>query len=461
MKKAMCGLSLVLPLLLAVACDHHRNAPLPPATNLKVYSIAVAERALALAPRSRALGLFHLGKAHERFGEEDRALELYGQAIELNGHMFEPYQALGFILAQRKDRMPEAIEAYQQALRCAPTMPGTLSRLGLVFQHMNRLDDALLSLTEEIRGGTANEDTYFYKGQTLALQGLHAEAVKSFEEAVKLAPDRREAHYALSQSLRALGQDAPAAEAEKKFKELKAREDAATASRPAVSSNQEEQAAHAAKTWLDAAALLAAESALIRDQRTLLRELQGEYFAAVREAKRIAPTDPEPRRVLIEGLEGFGDLNAAAQECSEALTVLPGEVGFAPRALELAMKLVEALGKDAPGSKQEPVLFALKLVEQAIAASPDYADAHREAARIIFFRLSDRQDMMAKAVQYALTAVKLAPTAMNYDVLALAYFRVQRQDLALKALEEGVQRNPGDASLKERLEKFRQQFQGN
>ena len=450
----------VLGLALFASCDGRRDVPLPDESDLYAYSLAVAERAAARAPRSKALGVFHVGKVHERFGMEDKALEHYKEALELDANLFEAYQSTGFVLSQRKDRMAEAVEAYQQAIRCSPGTPGSLSRLGLVLMHMNRLDEALHAVDEEIRGNTADENTHYYKGQTLVLLGRQEEAAASFAEAVKIAPEMREAHYALSQSLRALGRTGPAEEAEKKFKELKAKEDAALAANSAVTNNREEHLSHASKAWMDAAALFTSESALVRGDRALMAELQREYFAALREAKRLAPKDLEPRRVLIENLQRFGDWAGAARECSEALTIAPREPGFAPPAVQLAMKTVDSVPKDAPPA-HEALLFALKLLEQAIGAKPDSSEAHREAARVLLFRMQADPASVPKALFHAQSAVKILPTAGNYDVLALAYFRARQPDMALRTLEEGVSKNPNDPTLKDRLEKFRQQMQDN
>jgi tetratricopeptide (TPR) repeat protein len=211
---------------------------------------------------------------------------------------------------------------------------------------------------------------------------------------------------------------------------------------------------------MDAAALLAAEASLLAGDKSRLPELQRQYFAALKEAKRLNPKNLESRRILIDNLKRFGDWTGAARECGETLSQFPQEAGFAPTALELGLKLVELAGKNA-GASQDGVLQGYRLVEQALTAKPDYADAHREAARIILFRLGERRELLPKALEHAQAAVRWSPQPANYDILAGVYFRAGQPDLAQKSLEEGLVRHPGDATLKDRLDRFRQSRQGN
>ncbi|MEM7232997.1 MAG: hypothetical protein AAF517_12510, partial [Planctomycetota bacterium] len=60
------------------------DAPLPPETDLYVYSLAVAQRARARVGQENGLAAYHEGKVHERFGAEDKALKLYEESAKLD-----------------------------------------------------------------------------------------------------------------------------------------------------------------------------------------------------------------------------------------------------------------------------------------------------------------------------------------------------------------------------------------
>ncbi|HVR75373.1 MAG TPA: hypothetical protein VMT52_13640, partial [Planctomycetota bacterium] len=71
--------SLLAALLLGACagCGPSLEDPLPPESDLHAYSVAVVERARRLAVIPGAKPAFYLGRVHERFGSEDRALALY------------------------------------------------------------------------------------------------------------------------------------------------------------------------------------------------------------------------------------------------------------------------------------------------------------------------------------------------------------------------------------------------
>jgi tetratricopeptide (TPR) repeat protein len=455
------GIGAILVLLaLGAGCDSGELGGLPPESDLFAYSLAVASRAQRLAPSVPALGVFNLGKVNERFGHEDRALELYADASQADPNFAEPFRSTGYILSQMKDRMSEAIESYQHALRCDPTIAGVLSRIALVFTHMGRLDDALLAINEEIRGGTANEDTYYNKGLVLALKNQHEEAVTAFREALRLAPGMRSSYYALGQSLRALGKNAEAEEADGKFRELKRAEDArqSVEDARAGSSNRQDLMRHAARTWLDAADLLAAESAAARNDRARLSALQTNYVTALNEACRLDPKNLEAWRLRIDYQMKAGNLQAATEACEAAAKAAPGESALAAMIFPVAGRYLEA--QNGIPASADAVNAALRILELTLVARPDHPDAHREIAKVYLFRLRGRADVLPRALEHARAAVRAEGSAPNYDTLAYAFLQSGRPDLARGALEEGLQKNRDDPTLKDRLQKFVERYGG-
>ena len=339
-------LSLTLLLGVGLSCGRSPDAPLPPEKDLYAYSLAVVEKAGLKVPGERAKALYFTGRVHQRFGMDDKALELYHQALEVSPHLGDAYRQMGFIFSQRKDQMDEAVKAYNQVLRCEPESPGVYTRLGLIFTHQNQLEKAIQALKEEIRLGTANQETYYNLGYALSLEGKHPEAIDNYREALRRLPSLRTAHYGLAQSLRAMGNTKEADEARKKFLALKTKEEEEEAA-SSSKDNRKAQLHFAAEAWSDAAEIYLdeANSAEKKDRRS---EFLKEFVHSLDEAIRLDPDFIQPRKSLVDFYKSLDDFDAAAKVCKSALKALPGSSFLASEAYQLAMKYLElAQGNEA------------------------------------------------------------------------------------------------------------------
>jgi tetratricopeptide (TPR) repeat protein len=434
----------------ALGCGPRPEAPLPPETDLHAYSLAVAERTFRKCPTEKGKALFHVGRVEERFGLEDKALELYRQALDLAPDLADAHVRTGFILSLRKDRMQEAIQAYQQALRLNPGMEGVHTRLGLVYMHLNRLDDALRALEEEVRAATSDDETFYNLGQVLALQGKHAEAAEKYRQAIEKNPRHRSAHYSLAQSLRVLGKKDEEQAAMEKFQELKKKEDAYDAARPKIKDDLPKNRQFTSQTWMDTAEILIAEGNKATDPE-VRSSFHKESIVAIEEAVRFDPESVEPRTVIIQYYKGLRDFDRAVRTTEESLRAIPGQPELARVALQLASECATEAADGGPGRFD----YAYRLLRTVAETVPGSADAHRELAWLILKRLRREQpELLVQAIEHAEQAVARNPHPRNYDVLAYAYFESGKPGKARKALEEGLARNPGDEDLRKRLEKM-------
>ncbi|HVR76311.1 MAG TPA: tetratricopeptide repeat protein [Planctomycetota bacterium] len=451
--------SLLAALLLGACagCGPSLEDPLPPESDLHAYSVAVVERARRLAVIPGAKAAFYLGRVHERFGSEDRALALYREAIKKDLASGEAFRRIGFILSQRKDQMAAAIEAYEGSLRAEPSHAGVRTRIGLILTHMNRLEEAVRAFRDEARAGTADEETHYNLGQALALLGRHQEAIESYREALKLEPDLRTAHYSLAQSLRAAGDAAGAEEAQKRFIALKAKEDAQAASRPTADDKRTEFLRYASEAWMDAADIFSDEATGAKDAERR-RIMEAEFLHALREALRIDPTHLEPRTVLVRYYVNKGDMESGVQVLETALREVPRASALAPLAYELTGKLIDKLPVERVTAAQVELPFRLLL--KVTELSPTSADAHRDLAQLILHRMGERKDLQPLALEHALQAVRSDGSSVHYDILAFAHYRNGQLGAALGALEEGLRLHPGAEHLRERLRVFRERVEG-
>jgi tetratricopeptide (TPR) repeat protein len=437
--------------ILLAGCGPRADAPLPPETDLYAYSLAVAERARAIVPSAGAKGLFHVGRVHERFGLEDRALEIYKEAMEEEPDLEGPHLRTGFILSQRKDRMADAAKAYQQVLLKNPKVTGVYTRLGLIFSHQGRLEDAVRMFEEEIRMGTAAEDTYYNLGQAFSLQGKHAEAVEAYQEASRRAPAMRSVYYSMAQSLRALGKPEEEKAALETFRKLKQEEDREAAATDAATAEREARLQHAAETWMDAAEIFSDAGSRGEDPAEKDRAV-AEFRRAMEEAMRLSPSFAEPRQVMVDYWRSRNDIAKAAQACVDGLEAVRGDPALARAAYEVAGKCMEsARGAASPAGWID---LAERLLAATVSSVPSFPDAHRELARILMFHRKARPDLLPRALAEARQAVELDPSPENYDILAAAYHKNGQPEVAFRTLAEGIKRHPQDPTLKDRMQRL-------
>ncbi len=449
-----------LAAFLLFGCGPSPDDPLPSTDDLYVYSLAVAEKARLKVRYQEARARLNLGQVHERFGFEDKALEEYSSAIARDLNLGMAYQRTGFILSQRGNRMTEAIEAYQQALRCNPGASGIYTRLGLIFLHQDRPIEAVAAFGEEIRQQTASAETHYHLGQALSKQGKTAESIKAFRDAFRLDPFMRSAQYSLARELRVAGDTTGAEASLARFRELKEAEDAAAARQQQTADNRARERRFAAETWLDAgdlfhrAANAPADGDTPQERQEVSRRagvFDQESLDALREALRLDETYDDAWSTYLRLVESHGRFEAALEFADQARKADPAS-GVWPYRLALLQKRLAQQGD----ASERRYRDALDLLEAATRNAPGVARAHYALAWTVLMEINSREaDRVRQAVEHAKRAVDLEPSALHYDVLALAHHRAGRFDLARQALEEGLRKNPDAANLLKRLELLR------
>jgi tetratricopeptide (TPR) repeat protein len=441
---------------LASGCGASGAGPLPGTEDLYRYSLAVAERARRLAPSGGAQPLIHVARVHQRFGMDDLAIATYGRALEIDPQAADAYREIGYLLSQR-ERMGEAIDAYQQAILCDWSQDGIFTRIGLVLTSMGRPGEGVQALEHEVRRGGASPLTYHSLGRALQDQRRHEEAVKAFEEALRLDPGMTEPLNGLFTSLRLLGRAAEAEAAFERLEELKKAETERELGEYGMKSDAGKLRSFTAQTWTDAAELFLGEYNRALQERD--RERQQLYYAellrALGEAIGFDPTHREAHRMLMSLHHSRGNLREALEAGRRAAKALPGD---ALLLFEVAALHVEAapVASSRPQTDPRPeVDEALRLLEQAVQADPGFAPAHLRLAELILFRRPEA-GLGAKALEHARRALAhtKAPSPRNYDLLAFASLQAGDPGGARRFLAEGLRLFPRDAELAERLRRL-------
>jgi tetratricopeptide (TPR) repeat protein len=396
--------------------------------DLYAHCIEVAERTRRSVP-SHPKPIFDLGHVHRRFGFDDRAIEAYEEGLRRDPRHPEIFERIGFLLSQ-KNRMQEAIEAYRAALALDPALGGPRTRIGLNLAHLGKTDEALIHYRGDVANGSAGAETHYYLGQALLDSKQFAAALASFEECLKLDRGHENAQYGLYQANRGLGRDAEAQAALARFQEIKQSRYGDYVDRSEEKSNRAHERRSAAETYLDAG-----ETHLAAKQDAVARYC----FEA---ALRFDPKSADARFILADLLRQSGDAARALREVEQAVSDDPHHV----RSLHLLAGLYK---------ESQRLAECAAMLERVIALAPRDADSHCELALALLQGKLRGPDSAALALSYAQKAVELKRSARHLDVLAFALNANGRRAEAIGALEEAVKLAPGDAALRQRLERVK------
>ena len=98
------------------------------------------------------------------------------------------YFALGNAFAQQ-DRMQEAINAYDQALKLDPEHTASLANRGVAYYRLGQLDAAIDSYQKALKIDSNDAETSYLLGAAQLQQGNMSAAEAAFKRSLELKPD--------------------------------------------------------------------------------------------------------------------------------------------------------------------------------------------------------------------------------------------------------------------------------
>jgi tetratricopeptide (TPR) repeat protein len=149
--------------------------------------------------------------AHGRLGMlklKDRVPEAvadFREAIRLNPGFAENHYNLGNAL-QKMGRPEEAEASYREALRLRPDFAEAHSNLGNALQKMGRLDDAIAAYRNALRLEPEMAEAHNNLGVAYRAARRFADALREWREALRILPDYPDARLNLAVTLQGLGQ---------------------------------------------------------------------------------------------------------------------------------------------------------------------------------------------------------------------------------------------------------------
>jgi tetratricopeptide (TPR) repeat protein len=182
--------------LLVFAQGRYEVEFLPALVLLAVVGILSVERALACQPlRPRAMRwLWSL---------------LLGFSVAFNllacvGRCAEWHLDLGAMLV-RQDKVPEAIDHYEQALRLKPDLAVAHYDLGIALAGQSKVQEAINHYEQALRIEPDYAEAHNNLGIALVRLGRMQEAIEQYQQALGIKPDYAEAQYNLGNALAQLG----------------------------------------------------------------------------------------------------------------------------------------------------------------------------------------------------------------------------------------------------------------
>ncbi len=114
--------------------------------------------------------------------------QLMRKVIQLSPDYAQAYNALGYSLLERKERIPEAVALVEKALQLAPDDASIMDSVGWGYYRSGKLDDSVKMLR---RAYASNPDPEIaaHLGEVLWMRGDKEEARKIWQASLKANPD--------------------------------------------------------------------------------------------------------------------------------------------------------------------------------------------------------------------------------------------------------------------------------
>jgi tetratricopeptide (TPR) repeat protein len=137
---------------------------------------------------------FAFGSAYERAGEIEKAVALFRKCLEMDPKNHHAANYLGYMWADRGERLDEALKLIQDALAQDPENPAYLDSLGWVYYKQGKYPDALKVLEHAVSLMQKDSDATVldHLAETLLKLDRPAEAITQWRRALQLEPENKE-----------------------------------------------------------------------------------------------------------------------------------------------------------------------------------------------------------------------------------------------------------------------------
>lgn len=135
-----------------------------------------------------AKAYFKKGISFMELGDTAKAISSIQTAVEQDPAFYDGFVQLGVLMAQKKD--PLAEQYYKAALRLDSNSLEVLYNLGMYYQEVDRLNEAIDVYTKLTNKNPQFKEAYFNLGYIhMVLLEVYRPAISYFTQAIQLAPD--------------------------------------------------------------------------------------------------------------------------------------------------------------------------------------------------------------------------------------------------------------------------------
>lgn len=127
---------------------------------------------------------FVRGAMYERQKKYDLAEEEFKKALKVNPESAAALNYLGYMLADRNVRLPEALDLIKKAVALEPNNGAYLDSLGWVYFRMNRLDEAVEQLRRALEHGSRDPTVHDHLGDVYSGLNKWKDALAQWEMAL-------------------------------------------------------------------------------------------------------------------------------------------------------------------------------------------------------------------------------------------------------------------------------------
>lgn len=185
---------LIFGVLLFISCNNHNGNTTSIDTapvfqndpNLKGITEQINQ-----SPKDAAL-YFQRGKALRKMRLDTLAIKDYKKAVALDSNRAEYYSEIGDMLFEDKD-IDGSIEWIQKAIAIDPKDLKAHLKIAKLFLYIKQYPKTFTEIDLVLRKDVYNPEAYFLKGMTYKDMKDTAKAMSSFQTAVQVAPDYRDA----------------------------------------------------------------------------------------------------------------------------------------------------------------------------------------------------------------------------------------------------------------------------
>lgn len=146
----------------------------------------VLQQGLAKLPNHPDL-LYETAMLADRTGKPDVFEQLIRKLIQIKPDHAHAYNALGYSLLERNERIAEAVELVEKALQLAPDDAAIMDSVGWGYYRSGRLDESL-KLLKRAFAGNPDPEVAAHLGEVLWVHGDKDEARKVWQDSLKANP---------------------------------------------------------------------------------------------------------------------------------------------------------------------------------------------------------------------------------------------------------------------------------